>query len=203
MTTDFELFLMRHGDAESYAAGGDRARALTEEGHAAVTRAGGAFAALDWNWSVLVSSPYERADQTAEALWARVEPVHRDRYQFELPRVEHYEGLVPHGPPDEAARWLYERGQNLKTAAPRVVAVGHNPKISALASLLVTGEADGARFHFGCGDVLHLFVPGEAPMDSWLSGEGEELALPHCLVLGFYRREILERIAPTTGAPAR
>ena len=74
---DFELLLVRHGDAEDDAPGGDAARALTEPGQAAIRRVGAALERLELTWSEAWTSPYLRAKQTS----APAIPVHYPMYR--------------------------------------------------------------------------------------------------------------------------
>jgi phosphohistidine phosphatase len=114
------LFLVRHGMAEEKTGGADAARALTPEGRAEVEEVSGAIgAALEPPVEVL-TSPYLRAEQTAEVL--------RERLKIGA-RLRTVEALLPEGGWD-ALRKAVEDAE--RRGARCVVAVGHNPSISQM-----------------------------------------------------------------------
>lgn len=76
----------------------------------------------------VITSPYVRARQTAEIL---------SQIFFETPVVEAAE-LVPHSPPSAFVNWLKAHAADAKV----LVAVGHEPQISALATYLLAGKAE-------------------------------------------------------------
>ncbi len=119
-----ELTLIRHAIAEPGA--DDAARALTPEGRARFRTCAKTLAALGLRFERVLHSPRRRAVQTAELL------VRRCGGQLE-----------------ETPLLAQAPGASLLAAArgERVALVGHEPWLSELLALLVTGETgDGARF---------------------------------------------------------
>jgi len=124
-----EIFLIRHAHALDHV--NDVARPLSPKGRTQVKRlarflrASGAFAPAEiWH------SPLVRAGQTVELLVQRLE--------LAVP-VRAVAGLAPGDDPRVMARRL------AATQKP-VALVGHEPHLSALATLLVTGEAEPPVF---------------------------------------------------------
>jgi phosphohistidine phosphatase len=115
------LFLWRHAEAED--GHPDLARALTERGRAQAARVGPWIRRAVDGSADIVSSPARRARQTADAIG--------------LPyRID--EAIAPGANAEDIARVL-----GLLALEPRegsCVAVGHQPWMGELASLLVTGQ---------------------------------------------------------------
>lgn len=120
-----ELYLFRHGIAEDAPAGrSDASRALTPEGRersAAVARAARNAGAEP---SLIASSPYVRAVQTAEVAAKEF------GWKGELLQLP---SLVPHGTPE--AVWSDIRDLQHESA---VVLAGHEPLLSILAAYLLS-----------------------------------------------------------------
>ena len=119
------ILLVRHGPAvDPYATSTDEARWLTEAGRRRVRKVAKALAELGLEPSIVFTSPFVRAVQTAEAL-ASGQP------RFEGP-IEVVRALAP------------EQGSTAQALAPLervpndalVFLVGHEPKIRALAAHL-------------------------------------------------------------------
>lgn len=125
------LLLVRHGpagDHAAWAAAGkdDALRPLTPEGRSKTRRAAKGLARLLDGLDLLASSPLTRARETADLLASR------------FPKAERRERpeLAPSAAPRQAARWL---GQLRRST---VAVVGHEPHLSRLAALLLTGRAE-------------------------------------------------------------
>ncbi len=124
----FILDLIRHGEAEPTAPGGDAQRALTAHGRADVRTLAEMLAAGAWRPDLLFASPYVRAQQTAAILARHGAP--------DL-EVETLPGLGPDGEPGEVILELLAR----RPALGHVVLVGHMPMLG-----LMTGDfADEPR----------------------------------------------------------
>ena len=140
--------LMRHGEAEEFAEGGDAQRVLTKRGHAMAQRAGRLLQTLAWFPSIAVSSPFVRAKETLEGvlevLGAPVE-------------METERGLVPGAPAGSAVATLIERAAVVQGAAVRMLAVGHNPCVTGMLAHLVRGD-ERMAFAVSTGDLAHLSV---------------------------------------------
>ena len=139
------LYVVRHGVAEDVAPDGDdRSRRLTPAGRRKMRAVAAGMKALGLRFDVLLTSPFPRAAETA-ALVSEVldgEPVPR-----ELPALE--QGVAP----VETVRAL------VPFAAYRHVAiVGHEPGLSGVVALLLTGSADGLQLALKKGGVVALEV---------------------------------------------
>ena len=190
---DFELLLMRHGQAQSWADGGDANRTLTESGAQAIARAAKAFVAMGWTWTKAWSSPFERTKQTSQIIWQTLHDANLT-HPYELASPVHADELVVHADPYKTARFITKQGHALQGPRPCVAIFGHQPNLAAVASLLLSTEH--VNISLGQGDIIHLFVPAPSPFDTILDPKEEE-PLPKATLLGFYPRHSLERIGLT------
>ena len=129
------IVLVRHADAVSEGPGlPDDHRYLSPAGRVQCRELGALLAEAQIAVAAAVSSPLVRTVQTAELVlgaigWSGA--------------VEASARLAPGAPTRQTAAYLQERASSLGGA---LVAVGHEPSISALAELLGTGERVSA-FH--------------------------------------------------------
>ena len=136
------LYVLRHGVAEEIGPeGDDRSRRLTPGGRRKMRIAAAGMRALGLRFDVLLTSPFARAAETAaiasEALGG---PAPRM-----LPALE--QGV----PPVETVRALIEFAR-----AEHVAIVGHEPGLSGVVALLLTGSVDGARLLLKKGGLVAL-----------------------------------------------
>ncbi len=136
-----ELILVRHGKAQAAAFGGDEARALTQDGRAAIEAVGRGLAALGLAPDAVWHSPFVRATETAAIL------AHALAVPSSTLRVEPL--VVPGGSPERVARAL------LDAQPRRLLCVSHMPLLPEL-----VGRLCGARTDFATGTVAHLLVAG-------------------------------------------
>jgi phosphohistidine phosphatase len=124
------LYILRHGVAEEGppAGGGDGARRLTPRGRDKVRAAAAGMRALGLKFDAILSSPMARAAETAELIAAAYS---------NAPAPETLAALSAGVAPTETVAALkpYERHGH-------VMLVGHEPGLSSVASLLLTGEAN-------------------------------------------------------------
>lgn len=145
------LFLIRHGiahDRDPERWPDDALRPLTEEGLRRLERMAHGIRLLGLEAEAVVSSPLERARQTAEVV--------RGAFGVREP-VRYSAGLAPGGSP--ARLWA-----DVDVAAGRagtVVLVGHEPDLSALLGELV--GAPGARFEFRKGGLAEVLLDDLPP----------------------------------------
>ncbi|MEM1348613.1 MAG: histidine phosphatase family protein [Myxococcota bacterium] len=190
---DFELLLMRHGEASSWADGGDCARRLTQRGSASVDTIAKAFIAQQWYWSRAFTSTYVRAKQTGQAIY---EPLAQEFERTErdaLATLEETALVVPNGDIHAAARMITQAGYALASARPRIAVFAHNPLLQGLVGLLVAGDPS-VQFALEYASVVHLFVPAPSPFDLIVDPQEEE-PLTRAVVLGLYPRHALEAMA--------
>lgn len=84
----------------------------------------------DWikDVDMIVSSPFARARQTADIIAGN----------FVKQKVVEATELVPHSPPLMFMKWLKSQGHHHR----KIIAVGHEPQMSAFASYLMTGSTE-------------------------------------------------------------
>jgi phosphohistidine phosphatase len=127
-----ELYILRHGiaaDRGSKEYASDSQRPLTPDGVKKLTRIVSAMKSLDLSFDLILSSPYVRARQTAEVV---AEGLGLKRV-LELSAV-----LEPGADLETLIADLASRKKNVD----RVLLVGHEPMLSSLISLLLSGEED-------------------------------------------------------------
>jgi len=128
------LYLLRHGIAVepgTHNLATDSERPLTPEGESKLRQVAIAMRTLKLSFDLILSSPYLRARQTAELVAATL----RASRKLELTDT-----LTPHGRPEELVDSLLERDP----VPEDVLLVGHEPYLSELISLLVTGNTGSA-----------------------------------------------------------
>ena len=126
------LYVLRHGLAVDHGAAGypnDKDRPLTPKGKRKLRKIANAMEALKLQFDLILSSPYTRARQTAEIV---AECLNQRR------KLEFSEDLVPSGSAEDLIQYL----NRLKSRTEDVMLVGHEPYLSSLISLLVSGDSD-------------------------------------------------------------
>ena len=190
---DFELMLIRHGDAEPWGEADDAARQLTGAGRAAIARCVPTYNHFDWGWSTAYASPFVRAAQTANILHQGLAEMFLRTYGEPLPLPKAAPFLTPDSPAEPALRTIIAHGQTLAGPRPRVAAIAHNPILSTMAKLLLFGPGEHtSSLSLGCGDMIHMLIPAPSPFDTALAPVEQE-PLPRAILLGLYPRAVLER----------
>lgn len=136
------LYLIRHAIAEEETASGeDSQRALTDKGAKKMRQIAKGLRTLGVEFDLILTSPYVRAQQTAEILG--------DVFKLKK-RVIASENLSPLGDPDQLLAEINE-----KYTVNSLALVGHEPYLSTLVSLLAAG---GSPFEmtFKKGGVCYL-----------------------------------------------
>lgn len=126
------LFLLRHGlavERKEFYFANDEFRPLTPKGKRQLRKVAAALRAMELRFDVILSSPLVRARQTAEMVAADVKA--RKRLAFA-------DELKPGGNPKK----LIQKIAAQKINSGDVLLVGHEPDLSNLISLLVTGSRD-------------------------------------------------------------
>ena len=141
-----ELYLLRHAIAverEEFA-GEDSERPLTAEGEKKMRRIAQGMAALKLSFDLILSSPYRRAQETANIVASH----------FNMRRhMRLTETLTPGGD----RRALIQEVSALEGRAGSIVLVGHEPYLSTLAISLVFGRTVG-RLNLKKGGLCKLNV---------------------------------------------
>lgn len=164
------LYLMRHGIAVELGEQGifqDSQRPLTETGRKKVRKIAKGLGVLEVKFDLLLSSPYLRARETAEIL--------ADEFAAGA-RCQVVDSLAPplNFPEVISALTQPQRLENL-------VLVGHEPDISGLISLLLTGET-GLGVTLKKGGVCALSIwgelrPGRCAQLEWLATPAQLIGL--------------------------
>ena len=126
------IFLLRHGlavEPESVGIAKDSERPLTPKGERKLWKIAQAIAALELSFDWVLASPYVRARQTAEIV-AEALGLGNE--------IQLTESLVPAG----SMKKLIELMNHRKPAPANVLLVGHEPYLSDLISVLISGGTD-------------------------------------------------------------
>lgn len=126
-----KLILFRHGlavEREISLAGpkDDSLRPLVEKGRERSRKMAKALSELIGDVDLIVTSPLLRAVQTTEIVCGLIK----------AQKVVEISELVPEAPPQAFARWL----QASAARATSVIAIGHEPQLSAFASWVLAGR---------------------------------------------------------------
>lgn len=125
-----ELFILRHAIAEDrtlHPVRNDSERPLTAKGEKKMWRVAEGMKVLDLSFDLILSSPFARARRTAEIV---AEAFHLRK------ELEFSQNLVPDGNPKE----LIEEIKVNHGKKKRILLVGHEPYLSRLVSLLISGD---------------------------------------------------------------
>jgi phosphohistidine phosphatase len=128
------LFILRHGIAVEPGTPGfdnDAGRPLIPKGERRLRAAAAAMRKLDLSFDMILSSPLLRAKQTAEIVAGELKSKKRLQYS---------DALAPGGSVKDLTRQLNE----WRPAPENVLLVGHEPSLSRLIALLVSGGEDAA-----------------------------------------------------------
>ena len=127
------LFLLRHGVAverEEFDYVNDAARPITPKGKKQLRHVAAAIRILELDFDLVLSSPLIRARQTAEIIAEKLEFKRHVSYADELK-------------PGADDKMLVHKIANLTKFSGNLLLVGHEPDLSELLALLVTGNQDG------------------------------------------------------------
>lgn len=140
------LYILRHAEAEETAeTGGDEARKLTVHGKDRMSDAAAGMRAFGLEFDAILTSPLVRARETAEIVAAEYS---------NGPPPQVLPALSGGVPPAEAVNALMPFARH-----DSVLVVGHEPQLSGLVSLLLTGSPDAMQLRFKKGACVALDVP--------------------------------------------
>ena len=126
-----ELYILRHaiaGDRESFD-GPDSERPLTKEGAKKMKRIAKELKRLDLKFDLILSSPYIRTTETAEIV----------AQEFHCENVLKFSSHLKVG--GSPAALIQEVNTSYKKSDP-ILLVGHEPYLSGLISMLVSGRTE-------------------------------------------------------------
>jgi phosphohistidine phosphatase len=138
------LYVVRHAIAEARDPQRwpeDGKRPLTADGEERFRQAAAGLRRVVPHVDIVLASPYERAWRTAEIL--------HDEAGWPVPQA--CEALRAERPPTDALAEIRAQEDGLAVAA-----VGHEPQLSSLVSLVLTGDPDGISLDFKKGGVARL-----------------------------------------------
>jgi phosphohistidine phosphatase len=138
------LYLVRHAIAEPGGAGEDSLRELTAEGIERLRAAAAGLRRLEIQVERVLSSPYPRAWRTAEVLGE----------ELGWPAPERLDALAGSASAGACLASLRRRPEE------SLALVGHEPNLSELASLLLTGDERRVRIDLRKAGVICLEAPG-------------------------------------------
>jgi phosphohistidine phosphatase len=144
-----QLVIVRHGPAESrdpHRWPDDDRRPLSRQGVRETRRAGRGLASLLGPVACLAASPAVRAERTAELLKDEIP---------RAPRIELWKELLP----GAGARGAMDRLTQRRRTKEAVLVVGHEPLLSQLAGLSLTGDAVSV-VHLGKAGAALVGFPG-------------------------------------------
>jgi len=140
------LYILRHGIAEDTPVGGDDgARKLTPKGREKMHAAAEGMRNFGLKFDSILTSPLARATETAEivaAAYANTPP----------PQVLPALATGVQAPDVAAALRSFAKQKH-------VMIVGHEPQLSAVASIVLTGSPTGAHLELKKGGCVALHVP--------------------------------------------
>lgn len=137
------VYIMRHGIAENSSDDGDdRSRKLTSRGCEKVRLAAGGMREMGLSCQAIYTSAFARASETAEIVAAELNGAPKPEPLAEL----------------EQGRTPVEALDALRNLPPRdsILVVGHEPALSRVASLMLTGSAESAHINLRKGAVIAL-----------------------------------------------
>jgi phosphohistidine phosphatase len=141
------LYIVRHGEAEiATAAGDDAARHLTERGKRRLAEAASGMQNLGLALDAILTSPLARAVETAQIISAA--------YKHH-PRPRMVTALAGGATPSQAIAALAPFDHH-----ESVMIVGHEPQLTAITSMLLTGAADRIRLQLKKGGCIALQFAG-------------------------------------------
>jgi phosphohistidine phosphatase len=156
------IYFLRHGVAVEPGTAGyenDSERPLISKGERRLRSAAAAMEKLELSFDLILSSPFLRAKQTAEIVAGELKL---------KKRIEFFDELVPGGNSKALIHVLNE----LKPASENILLVGHEPYLSRLISLLVSGGADTAAIEMKKGGLCKLQIGelrhGQCARLAWL-----------------------------------
>jgi phosphohistidine phosphatase len=139
-----DLYLLRHGIAEDRTRGDDSERRLTAEGEEKMYRIAKGMRECELCFELILTSPYARAKRTAEIVAETLDA----RKLLEISA-----DLIPDGNPQRLVEQLNGRHSRCRS----VLLVGHEPYLSRLISLLVSGDT-GLETNLKKGGICKLTV---------------------------------------------
>ena len=152
-----DLYLLRHGKAETGYGSDDDARALTPGGRKEIRQVAAWIASREIAFSIVATSSLARARETAEQVYRVLDP---------RPDLQVWDELAPGGTPEDLVIRI-----SRCDPSPALLLVGHEPLLSTLASRMITGD-ERARITLAKGGLAKIrgiaFTDGVTGELQWL-----------------------------------
>ncbi len=155
------IFILRHGIAVERGTSGfedDSKRPLTPKGKRSLRKIAAAMKKMDLRFDLILSSPHERAKRTAEIVSENLKLKKRLRFSDALK-------------PDGDAKILIRQLNEFKPAPENILLAGHEPYLSRLISLLISGD-ENVAMDFKKGGLCKLEIEklraGQCAQLAWL-----------------------------------
>jgi phosphohistidine phosphatase len=153
------IYILRHGIAverDEWDSKSDAERPLMAEGEKQLRKTCRALEKMKLDFDLILSSPFARAKQTAEIVAGELKR-----------RLKFSDELQPSG----SAKKLFRQLTDLEPAPENILLVGHEPYLSRLISLLISGD-ENAAIDFKKGGLCKLEVgklrTGKCATLAWL-----------------------------------
>src|ERR1019366_2132332 len=167
------LYILRHATAdEAVSSGDDGALKLTERSKEKMRGAYAGLRAMGLKFDAILTSPLARAAQTAEIVSAAYENTPPPQV---LPALATGVAAADAG---AALREFAKHGD--------VMIVGHEPQLSAIASILLTGAADVVHLKLKTGGCIAIDLPARFARDQ--TGREQNTRPALCLIFGSKKR---------------
>ena len=155
------IYILRHGSAVERGTPGfedDSKRPLTPKGKRQLRKIAAAMKKMDLDFALMLSSPFLRAKRTAEIVAENLKLKKRLKFSDALK-------------PDGDAKILIRQLNELKSAPKNILLAGHEPYLSGLISLLISGDTQ-LQMDFKKGGLCKLEVEnlrlGQCARLAWL-----------------------------------
>jgi phosphohistidine phosphatase len=144
-----KLYVLRHAEAEPATGGmSDEERQLTEQGKERMAQAARGMRRLGLEFDAIMTSPLARARQTAEIVATEYNDEPSPQTMLELAAGT------------SAARAVAALAPLARHE--RIMIVGHEPQLSAIVSILLTGSSERVSLQFKKGGCVALELPERA-----------------------------------------
>ncbi len=140
------LYILRHATAEENSpTGDDGARRLTQKSKEKMVGAAAGLREMELKFDLILTSPLARATATAEIVAAAYD---------NTPAPQVLPALATGVPPSEAVAALRAYAKN-----DHVMIVGHEPQLSAIASIVLSGASDVVQVRLKTGGCIAIDLP--------------------------------------------
>ena len=167
LSSNMELFILRHGEADKSSGNGDFARPLTVVGTRNITQAAEWLKDLDVKFDVIITSPLKRAHQTASIV-AKIFNIEN--------KLMNWHELQPESNRIELYRKLSSQQFRQEST---VLIVGHEPYLSSLISEIISEAESSSRIVLKKAGLAKISITSHSAQN--MHGELEWLLTPNLM----------------------